>query len=213
MESLARMMIASRAYLRNPSVEFFSEKHRIVRRGLVKKAVALRFDHVELSEDTLWGELKRTSRHLAKHLAFHGYRTVRITIASDQRRKSAILILPEAEELPELEERIGPHVKFAKESDDFTVKNLDRSELMWVGEDGRLHSLQKRRYQSLMRLLGDIVGGQISELGASRDITAAILGTGRLLRGRVLLREARSEGWFMEGLKELVSDTIGTDLR
>jgi tRNA nucleotidyltransferase (CCA-adding enzyme) len=205
-------VVASRAYLRNPGVEFFGKKDRIVRRSLTKRVVALRFDHAELSEDTLWGELKRTSRHLAKHLAFHGFRMVRIGIASDQRTKSAILILPETQELPELEERTGPHVKFAKESKEFTVKNRDRSELIWVGEDGRLHSLQKRRYQGLMGLLEDIVGGQISELGASRDVTAAILGSGRLLRGRVLLREARSERWFMEGLTELVSDTIGTDL-
>jgi len=212
MESLARMVIASRAYLRNPGIEFFGKKDRTVREGLKKKVVALRFDHAELSEDTLWGELKRTSRHLAKHLAFHGYRAVRISTASDRKTKSAILILPETEELPELEERIGPHVKFAKESGEFMVKNRNRSELVWVGEDGRLHSLQKRRYRNLMRLLEEIVGGQISELGASKDITTAILGTGRLLRGSVLLRETKDEGWFKEGLTELVSDTIGTDL-
>jgi tRNA nucleotidyltransferase (CCA-adding enzyme) len=212
MESLAKMVIASRAYLKNPSIEFFSGKGRIVRRALTKKVIALRFDHAELSEDTLWGELKRTSRHLMKHLAFHGYRTVRTSITSDRRTKSAILLLPEMEELPELEERIGPHVKFAKESEEFTAKNRDRSEMIWVGEDGRLHSLQRRRYRSLMRLLEDIIGGQISELGASRDITVAILGTGKLRRGSTLAREARSEKWLREGLTELVSDTIGTDL-
>jgi len=62
-----------------------------------------------------------------------------------------------------------------------------------------------------MRLLEGIVGGQISEIGASRDITEAVLGTGRLLRGNALLGEARKERWLKEGLTELVSDTIGTD--
>ncbi len=210
-ESVAKLMLASRAYQRKPSMEFFTAKKRVVRTALMKRAIALRFEHPELSEDTLWGELKRTRKHLTKHMTACGYRFIRTAAISDDKTKSAIILLPETEILSELEERIGPHVSLVIESEAFLKKNYGKSQLIWVGEDGRLRTLQKRRYAVLVDLLDDVVRGDISNLGASREVAAAISKNGRVVRGDRLVREARMEEWLETGLKDIISDTLGTD--
>jgi tRNA nucleotidyltransferase (CCA-adding enzyme) len=210
-ESFARLVLASRAYLRRPSLQFFTGRRRLVRRPLLQRVIALRFDHQELSEDTLWGELKRTTKHLIRHSETQGYHFIRAAAVSDNGTRSAILLLPESEALPDLEERMGPHVSLGAESAAFIEKNRSRSQLIWVGQDGRLRSLQRRRYTRLADLLADIVGGDISKLGASKEVAEAISNTGRVIKGEKLVREARKQEWMERGLREIIADTLGTD--
>src|SRR5207249_72692 len=128
MESFAMLVLASRAYLRRPGLQFFTASRRLVRRPLLRRVIALRFDHQELSEDTLWGELKRTTKHLIRHSEKQGYHYIRVAAVSDNETRSAILLLPESEALPDLEERMGPPVSLEAESTAFIEKNRSRSQ-------------------------------------------------------------------------------------
>jgi tRNA nucleotidyltransferase (CCA-adding enzyme) len=210
-ESISRMMLAARAFLKKPKLESFKKVKRRIRPRMKRSLFAITFRHPELSEDTLWGELKKSTRHLTSHIGQYGFVILRAAAASDNKTKSAIIILPEGETLAELEDRPGPGVHLENETLSFIQNNRDRAHLVWAGEDGRVHILARRKYARIDALLKDILNGQIRKVGAAADVALSIVKTGRLLHGATLDREAKKEAWLKEGIEDVISDTVGTD--
>jgi tRNA nucleotidyltransferase (CCA-adding enzyme) len=210
-ETIAKMILASRSFLANPDPSYFKKVKRKTRRILGGMLYCIRFDHTPLSEDTLWGELKKSTRQIVKYVEDQGFVIVRSGPISNGSDKSAIVLLPELDELPRMFERTGPSVDLAKETSRFISKNKEKSELVWVGEDGKLHILQKRRYRRLGRLLEEVCNHEIQKIGASRDVSVSIQKTGSVLDGLRIAKERSKEQWFREGIDSIVTDTIGTD--
>jgi tRNA nucleotidyltransferase (CCA-adding enzyme) len=208
-ETVARMVVASRAFLEKPSLAFFKQVRGKARPKLQKSAYVIAFEHEELSEDTLWGELRRSARQVAKHLREEGFEVARVEAASDRLRSSAIIILPVVEELSRLEERVGPGVEIQEGAKSFVAKNRDAAELIWVGEDGRIRLLANRRFTSLGKLLEEILKSRVEKIGVSKEVGEALKRNGRVLRGERLAREAGRKAWLKEGLARTLSDTVG----
>jgi len=209
-ESVARMVLASRAFLERPRIEFFTKLIRVERPRLFKEVYAVAFRHKKLSEDTLWGELKRSARQVAKHVEDEGFKLARFGAASSNETESAIILLPVVQELPELEERLGPGVELAEGSRSFAAKNKAKAKLVWVGEDGRLRLLRAREFTSLPVLLRSLTGPGVRDLGASKEVADGIARSARVLHGTSLKREATKKRWLKEGVSKLLSDDLGT---
>jgi tRNA nucleotidyltransferase (CCA-adding enzyme) len=210
-ESVARMVLASRGFIDAPELAYFKKIRQRVRKSLIGRLYCVRFEHIPLSEDTLWGELKKSTRQLVRFIESQGFVVIRAAAISNDVDKSAIVLLPMFEELPEISERVGPSVYLAEEVKKFVEKNRDKAELIWVTDDARVRMLQKRRFMKLERLLDQICRQDIEKVGASRDIVLSIKRTGRVLSGHALLREHAKESWFAEGIDQIVSDSIGTN--
>ncbi|MDA4116933.1 MAG: CCA tRNA nucleotidyltransferase [Thaumarchaeota archaeon] len=208
-ETVARMVLASRALFEKPAIDFFRKFKRKERPHLLREVYLVAFEHKVLSEDTLWGELKRSARQVAKHVEREGFTLARFGAASDGLSSSAIILLPEVDTLPELEEREGPGVELFEGAKSFASKNRKQAELFWVGDDGRLRLLQKRRFKSLSQFLDTLLTSGVKEIGASREIADAIERNGRVLHGERLRKEIREKGWLREGTASIISDPIG----
>jgi tRNA nucleotidyltransferase (CCA-adding enzyme) len=209
-EKLGRMILASREFLSRPSLAFFRGMKGKARPDLKGEVVALAFSHPPLSEDTLWGELKKTLHQVEARADRAGFKVARVLAASDNLKSSALLFLPEFDVLPRLEQRVGPTVDRRDETEQFLSKNRRRTKLAWVGPDGRTRILQARAHTEFVAFLKDEVVGGLEDLGASREMERGIARSGRLLTGRTLLQAARSKKWLGEGLTEIVSDSLGT---
>src|SRR5438309_3189131 len=109
-EIVARRVLAARAYLKRPTLQFFLGKSGKRRPDLQGHVIGITFTHRESSEDILWGELKRTMKHLSGHTKRAGLAPARTASASDDRRESAFLIVPEVRELSTIERGVGPSV-------------------------------------------------------------------------------------------------------
>ena len=210
LETLARMVLASRAFLEEPELAYFKRISRKARSGITGRLYSIRFDHPALSEDTLWGELKKSARQIARHAEAQGFAIARYAAVSNNKDKSAVILLPEFDELPEVAERLGPKVDLAEEVKRFVAKNSGKSELIWAGEDGKVHLLQKRKFTKLGRLLEEACA-EIETVGASRDVALAIKRSGRVLSGTAIEKERKKEEWFGEGVDSIITDTIGTN--
>ena len=208
-ETVARMVLASRAFLEAPSVKFFRRATGKPRTRLQKRAYVIAFEHEELSEDTLWGELKRSARQVAKHVREEGFPLVRVGAASDNKRSSAIILLPEAEALSDIEVRVGPGVELAEGAKRFAEKNRGAAELVWVDEEGKLRMLAKRRFTRLSELLEEILEGRVDKIGVSKELARGLKKSGRAFHGQRLQKEAGANPWLMKGLKEIASDSLG----
>ena len=208
-ETVARMVLASRAFLEYPSVAFFKKASGKARPKLQKRVYAIVFEHEELSEDTLWGELKRSARQIAKHVRDEGFALARVEAASDNLRSSAIIFLPVVETISDIEERVGPGVEMQEGAKSFAAKNRDAAELLWVGDDGRLRLLAKRRFTSLGMLLDEVLKSRVESVGVSKEIGRALNKSGRVLHGERLQKEAGKKAWLKRGLARILSDSVG----
>ncbi|MDV3244543.1 MAG: CCA tRNA nucleotidyltransferase [Nitrososphaerales archaeon] len=209
-ESVGRMVLASREFLRRPAPSFFGEMTEPRRPKMMDRVVAVVFTHPRLSEDTLWGELRRTLKHVAKAVEDRGFRIARATSASNNSDSSAFLFLPEFDSLPVLEQRLGPTVDRRKETEAFMAANWRRANLVWVDGDARVRILQPRRYTDLPKLLEDIASGRLGHVGASDEVGRAMAKKARVLKNGALRRSAASRGWLKSAILEIASDTFGT---
>jgi tRNA nucleotidyltransferase (CCA-adding enzyme) len=163
-----------------------------------------------LSEDTLWGELRKTSKHIVRHVEVRGFLIARSVAASDNKEESAILLIPEFTELPELEQRVGPAVDRRKDVQAFIGTNAGDSKLVWVDDEARIRLLKQRRHVRLSDLLSDVVKGRAGPVGASRELETGMRKSAVVLRGSALKRAASSHKWLRDGIKEITSDAVGT---
>jgi len=209
-EKLGRMILASREFLRNPGEAYFHGmrgRNHPALRGMVFAVV---FSHRLLSEDTLWGELRKTTKHIVRHLDANGFKVARSMAASDNRLSSAILLIPEYSVLPALEQRLGPAVDRKKDVEAFISAGRRDARLIWVDEDARARLLRLRRYVSLADLLVDVIRGKAGPIGASSELERGMKRSGTVLSGPSLARAASGSKWLDDGIREIVSDAIGT---
>jgi tRNA nucleotidyltransferase (CCA-adding enzyme) len=209
-ESLGRMVLACREFLRRPSLAYFGEMKGKVQASLGGDVYAVLFSHREMSEDTLWGELRKTLKHVVRHLEVRGFAIARAMAASDNVSKSAILLIPEFTNLPLVEQRVGPTVDRKKDVEAFISTNSKQSCLVWVDDDARVRLLGRRRYTRLHDILGDVIGGKAGPIGASKEIEDGMKKNGVVLHGRTLAKAASSSKWLRDGIREITSDAIGT---
>ena len=209
-EKLGRMILASRGFLSNPSDAYFHKMRGREHTPLRDEVLAVVFSHPNMSEDTLWGELRRTTKHIVRHLELNGFKVARSMAASDNTRSSAILLIPECDTLPELEQRVGPTVDRRKDVEAFVLSSRREAKLMWVDEDARARLLRPRKYVKIVDLLSDTISGKAGPIGASNELEKGMRKSGSVLKGDRLKRAASAAKWLDVGIREIVSDAIGT---
>jgi len=209
-EKLARMVLAAREFLRRPSEAYFGEMRGSEHSGLRSNIVAVVFSHQTLSEDTLWGELRKATKHLVRHLEVNGFRIARCLASSDNRRESAILMIPEYGDLPELEQRLGPTVDRRKDLEAFISSNAKKARLVWVDDDARARVLLPRNYTRLEDILKDVLAGRAGSIGLPAELSRGMKRTGTVLMAARLDRKARTARWLGDGIREISSDSFGS---
>ena len=209
-ETFGRMVLACREFLRRPSLAFFHRMPGRERRAMRRAVVAVVFSHRAMSEDTLWGELRKTTKHLVRHVEVQGITVARSMAASNNRDRSAILLIPEVSELPEAEQRAGPTVDRRKDVEAFMRANARDSRLFWVDDDARVRLLKPRRHILLEGLLADLARGKEGPVGASREVETGMRRSASVLSGARLSRAASASPWLEAGIREITSDAIGT---
>jgi len=209
-ESLGRMVLSSREFLRRPTLAYFSRMTGSAHPSLREHVYAVVFSHPLLSEDTLWGELRKTLKHTTRHLEVKGFHIARSMAASDNQRKSAILFVPEFTELPVIEQRVGPTVDRRKDVEAFISTNAKDSRLVWVDDEARVRLLRPRKHTHFAEFLADVVKGKAGPVGASRELESAMKKSAVVLHGGPLNRAASGSKWLQDGIKEITSDAVGT---
>ncbi len=209
-ERLGAMILASREFLRRPALAFFREMKGKARHALRPRVVAVVFSHRRLSEDTLWGELRKATRHMVRHAEVSGFRIARSMAASNNVDESAILMIPEFSVLPDLEQRVGPTVDRRKDVEAFLKSNRSGTELAWVDQDARLRVLRPREETTLVGLLTAAAKGRAGPIGAPRELKAGLKRSARVLTGPALDRRTSNTGWLKNGVDAITSDAVGT---
>ncbi|MDQ3838975.1 MAG: CCA tRNA nucleotidyltransferase [Thermoproteota archaeon] len=206
-ESLAKFILAARAFIHRPSLEFFSTmKKRTPRRSkLYSNLLIVEFKYRDRSPDTIWGQLKRTLSSLSKQLKLAHFNVIRATCITDEAGIAGFVFLLQSVKLPNYFERTGPEVFRKKESFEFISKNSKDSLLFWTNEEMRIIGLFKTRVTDAVNYLRLLFREGSQGVGITRGLREDLQnGTLRIYTGK--------ERGIKGIVKDAVNEVITTEL-
>jgi tRNA nucleotidyltransferase (CCA-adding enzyme) len=171
-ESLGKFILASRAFIQRPSLDFFiQEKNRKPKNSqLDSNLLIIEFKYKPRSPDIIWGQLKKTLKSVSKQLQLAHFNVIRSTCITDENGFAALVFLLQSVTLPSYIERLGPEVYRRKESANFISKNVNESLLFWSNREMRLVGLFKTRITNAK----DYVHSLLSEREGTIGITEGL---------------------------------------
>ena len=156
-ENVGRLMLRCRAFERNPSMEFFRPCRQKIPGFDSKNILVVEFSFGPKSPETIWGQIKRASAALATQLGQEGFTVFRNGSYTDEKSKSWLFFLLESIKIPPVRLKEGP-VFFRKDyAGHFIKKNIDQSQVMWVGRSGKIISLEERQFNNARMFLTDLL--------------------------------------------------------
>ena len=148
LKSLVTFILASRYYLRKPSLDFFFPKDR--KYDKIKGDVLilkLEFKN-NVVEDILWGQVWRNVEKLRNTISNAGFKLIDINAWGNE-NEVYIGIQVESKNIGKYYLNIGPMYYQIEHVDKFIQLN----ENVWVGEDGRLYSIKERKESELEEII------------------------------------------------------------
>jgi len=172
-DNVAKLVLIARNFLKKNSISYFKEKTKMkISNELAKNTLVINFKYKKRSDDIIYGQIKRASSSIESQLNKEGFNVLRNDAVAYDDDKACLVFFLESLNASKNEVRTGPEV-FSK---DFAAKfiniNSKKSKLMWTDKDGKLQSLQKRRYDNAKSYLNDLIKNHIGESGIPKGLRA-----------------------------------------
>ncbi len=169
-ENVTKMILASRAFLRKPSPEFFKTSKSKLSEKALKQVIVIEFKYAKRSPDIIWGQIKKASVSLRTQLNVSGFNVVRNSAASDGKNLAILAFLFESHTIPQKQIKKGPEIFKEKAVADFINKNLKCSDFMWIDKTQRVISMESRRFASAEKFLEELLTCGLSRSGIPKGL-------------------------------------------
>jgi tRNA nucleotidyltransferase (CCA-adding enzyme) len=180
-QSVAKFMLAARAFLENPSLEFFKEgkyynhRRRSSRSGassklLLPNVLVVEFSHEKKSPDIIWGQLKRSINAIAKQLELAHFVVLRSSCVTDETSSAALAFLLESITLPAYTKKKGPEVFRRKDTASFLSNRKSKPLAIWVDREMRTAMLIDRNSTDARKFVGSLLLNHHESSGISKDL-------------------------------------------
>jgi tRNA nucleotidyltransferase (CCA-adding enzyme) len=146
-ENVGKAVLAARAFLEKPSLDFFREKKEKYEssKKLYPNLLIVEFIYRQRSPDIIWGQIKRSVSAISKQLRTANFTVIRSIGDIDGKGHAVLVFLLETITLPQYMARTGPHIFRRKDTAEFISENNKRSLLLWVNNEMRVESLVERK--------------------------------------------------------------------
>ena len=166
MQKLFTFTAAARAFLKNPSLDFFypPETPALEKEKLKKRLkqygsafIFITFGKVEAVPDVLWGQLYKSLRFLEKFIRLNGFNVLRSKAWSNEKALNMFIFQLEQRFLSSVKKHLGPPIEKEEDCEKFLIKHLNNSEVVsgpYI-EKGRWVVELKRKYSDAVTLLNE----------------------------------------------------------
>ena len=202
-DNIGNFVFASRAFLKKPSVSFFMPR-KIVKaaKSVTKNTLVLTFKYKSRSPDIIWGQVKRATNSIATQIGQSGFIVLKKSSLVEERTSSvALLFLLQSTKLDENYLRVGPDFFSVDFSEKFISANKKKSIMMWVDDDGKVCSLQKRPQSDALLLVRDLLKKNIEKSGISEGLREDIRQFNLVLGDKIASKS----------IKEAIAKLVSTD--
>lgn len=168
-QNFGRLILAARAYLKKPSLEFFNGKKLLPKTKSLKNVLVVKFNYKHRSPDIIWGQVKRGASALSGQLELGGFQVLRKGATTDEKSEAAMLFLLQSTIIEKFMVKNGPEVFRKPESENFILRN-SKNEITWVDDQGRILSLQQREFHDAKKFLHSLLKRNLSKAGIPSGI-------------------------------------------
>ncbi len=198
LKNIAKFVLACRAYRTNPKISMFRSKIRTSKRYW-KNVLTVKTRYKSRSPDVVWAQTKRACTSLVRQLGLAGFNVIRSGsfVSNDE---LFVFFLLESTEISDIFTKRGPDFFRIKSSKTFVEKNRS-SEMVWVGEDGNIMSLKRRRFTRPDLFMRDFLRNNLKRgipNGLQRDFKRGF---------DIFMGEPKVD----KSIKEAISEIISTD--
>lgn len=155
-ENIGKFVLSSRAFQDNPSTRFFRTSKRKSSKGW-ENVLVIKFNFEIRSPDIIWGQIKRMTSSLATQLDLGGFNVLRNMSYTDEKKEAYLFFLLESTIIPSKYAKKGPEFFREDGSKSFIRKNISKTELMWIGEDSKIISLEKRNQNEATKYINEFL--------------------------------------------------------
>jgi tRNA nucleotidyltransferase (CCA-adding enzyme) len=200
-ENLGRFVLLARAFLKNPSPRFFTQKKiKAVPKKKLGNILVVEFKYRKRSPDIIWGQLKRAASSIATQIDQEGFTVLRKSAFASE-GSAALLFFLQSMTLSEHRLRIGPDVFVEEHAAKFVASNKKKSASMWINDEGKICSLQKRTQQDAFLFVKKLLNRNLKTAGISVGLQDD------MKRFRVISGDAITS----KSIKEAASELVSTD--
>lgn len=157
---LSRFIASSRAFLQNPTTDFFSKYpkeqtyHQLVTWVNNVPLVAIEFDVKDMLKDIIWSKLRKFSTKLNNFLDTQKFAVLKSNIYYDEKEDFAyIYLMLDSLTQPKLERTTGPYVSDMNNSQKF-IENSKAIYGPYIKDD-RWYCIKARRFTDVKELIVD----------------------------------------------------------
>jgi tRNA nucleotidyltransferase (CCA-adding enzyme) len=170
-ESVGKFMLAARAFLDKPSLQFFKAQKNPAANRLYPNVLIIEVTHKERSPDIIWGQLKRSLNAIAKQLEIAGFSVLRSSCVTDEKSSAALAFLLESMTLPAYVKRKGPEI-FRKSDTASFLSNRKKPIMTWVDKEMRVVMLVDRKETDARKFVKSLLQKNIENSGVAKDLIA-----------------------------------------
>ena len=171
--NVAKLILIARNFLKKNSISYFKEEIKMkIPKELAKNTLVINFKYKKRSDDIIYGQIKRASSSIESQLNKEGFNVLRNDAITYDENKASLLFLFESLTISKNEVRTGPEVFSSEFASKFININSKKSKLMWTDKEGKLQSLQARRYDNAKSYLNDLIKNHIGESGIPKGLRA-----------------------------------------
>ena len=156
-ENLGKFVLVSRTFKEKPASGFFKNKKSTVSKKHWEKLLVVKFDFKIRSPDIIWGQIKRATSSLSTQLELGGFNVLRSKSHTDQQKEVYLFFLLESTKISEMYPKNGPEFFREGSSKSFISKNLTNTELMWIGKNKKIISLEKRKHTEAVKFMTEFL--------------------------------------------------------
>tara|TARA_B100001167_G_scaffold190923_1_gene159172 strand:+ start:1130 stop:2476 length:1347 start_codon:yes stop_codon:yes gene_type:complete len=170
-QNVTAFILIARNFLKKNSIAYFKEKsEKKISADLAKNVLIVNFKYKKRSDDIIYGQIKRAASSIESQMVKEGFNVLRNDVIAYNENKADLLFLLESPIISKNEIRTGPDVFSTDYSSKFIHINSKKSKLMWTDKDGKLQTIQTRRYENAKLYLNDLIKNHIGESGIPKGL-------------------------------------------
>ncbi|KAF6248123.1 CCA tRNA nucleotidyltransferase [Nitrosopumilus sp. b3] len=156
-ENIGKFILICRAFKNKSTLHFFKNKKLQISKKYWENLLVIKFNFKIRSPDIIWGQIKRATSSLSTQLELGGFHVLRNSSYTDQKKSAWLFFFLESPKINQIYSKNGPDFFREDNSKSFISKNLKNTELMWIGNNGKIISIEKRKHTDAAKFMSEFL--------------------------------------------------------
>ncbi|MGB9168512.1 MAG: CCA tRNA nucleotidyltransferase [Nitrososphaeraceae archaeon] len=179
-ESLSKFIMASRTFLKHPSMYFFNFQQSFTKvtkvvedqkkSDILSNLIIIKFHYSSRSPDIISGQLKKLTKAITKQTNSFDFNVIKSQCyIKDECDLALIVLLLEFKKLPSYMVNKGPDIFMKDEVSNFIKKNKNNSIFTWINEEMKIFCLKERKNDDIIEFLKEAMTSN-TEIGIPKGL-------------------------------------------